>query len=125
MKLSYVIIYVDDVAKALEFYDKAFGMKTKFLHESGTYGETESGETVLAFAHNDMLKMHTGLEALKGPKRGFEIAFTADDVEKSFSLAVESGCGPLVQPSKKPWGQTVAYVQDPFGTIVEICTPMA
>jgi hypothetical protein len=26
-------------------------------------------------------------------------------------------------PEKKPWGQTVSYVRDDDGVLVEICTP--
>jgi len=48
MKFGYIIIYVADVATSLEFFGKAFGLKTRFLHESG-YGELETGETTLAF----------------------------------------------------------------------------
>jgi hypothetical protein len=30
-----------------------------------------------------------------------------------------------VQPTKqKPWGQTVGYVRDPDGFLVEICSPI-
>lgn len=64
MKLNYVIIYVDDAVKATEFYQKAFGLKTKFIHESNMYADMESGETTLAFANNEMLKMNTGIEPL-------------------------------------------------------------
>ena len=27
-------------------------------------------------------------------------------------------------PITKPWGQTVAYVRAPEGTLIELCTPM-
>lgn len=124
MKLNYVIIYVDDVVKATFFYQTAFGLKTKFVHESNMYAEMESGETVLAFAHNDMLKMNIGVEAQKGMKNSFEIAFSTDDVKSAFEKALQNGAKELKKPEMKPWGQTVAYVQDIFGTIVEICTPM-
>lgn len=124
MKLNYVIIYVDDAVKATEFYQNAFGLKTKFIHESNLYAEMESGETVLAFAHHDMLKMNINIEAHKGTKNCFEIAFSTEDVQKSFEIAIQNGAKELKKPEVKPWGQTVAYVQDIFGTIVEICTPM-
>ena len=50
MKLGYTIVYVPDVAQSLKFFKQAFGLPTRFLHESGTYGEVETGETTLAFA---------------------------------------------------------------------------
>ena len=73
MKLSYVIIYVDDPVKATEFYHHAFALKTRFIHESNTYAEMETGDTVLAFAHNDMLKTNINVEAHQGLKNCFEI----------------------------------------------------
>jgi len=125
MKLNYVIIYVDDSVKATEFYQKAFGLKTRFIHESKLYAEMETGETVLAFANNEMLKMNISVEAHKGLKNCFEIAFSTADVNKAFETALQNGAIELKKPEEKPWGQTVAYVQDLFGTIVEICTPMS
>lgn len=124
MKLNYVIIYVDNAVKATEFYEKAFGMKTKFIHESNMYAEMESGETTLAFANDEMLKMNIGIEALKGTKNCFEIAFSTENVQEAFEMAISNGAKEIKKPEEKPWGQVVAYVQDNFGTIVEICTPM-
>ena len=124
MKLNYVIIYVDDAVKATGFYEAAFGLSVKFIHDSKTYAEMESGETTLAFANNDMLRMNTGIEALKGVKNCFEIAFCSQDVQKSFEEAISNGATEIKKPEVKPWGQTVAYVKDIFGTIIEICTPM-
>ena len=34
MKLGYTLIYVDDVVATMKFYEKAFGLKRGFLHES-------------------------------------------------------------------------------------------
>lgn len=124
MRLNYVIVYVDDAVKATKFYQKAFDLKTKFIHESKMYAEMETGETTLAFANNEMLKMHLEIEAQKGIKNCFEIAFSTNDVQKAFEKALTNGAKELKKPELKPWGQTVAYVSDPFGTIVEICTPM-
>ncbi|MBN2091464.1 VOC family protein [candidate division KSB1 bacterium] len=124
MNLNYIIIYVANAMKAAEFYEKAFGLKTKFKHKSNMYAEMESGETILAFANNEMLEMNTGLEALKGIKNCFEIAFSTDDVQGAFEKAISNGAKEIKKPEKKPWGQVVGYVQDSFGTIIEICTPM-
>lgn len=53
MHLGYIILYVADVPATISFYEKAFGLKTRFLHESNMYGEMETGQTVLAFANED------------------------------------------------------------------------
>ena len=49
MQLGYTILYVPDVPATLKFYEAAFGLTTRFLHESGDYGELETGSTALAF----------------------------------------------------------------------------
>jgi catechol 2,3-dioxygenase-like lactoylglutathione lyase family enzyme len=33
MKLGYTILYVADVAASLSFFERAFGLKRRFLHE--------------------------------------------------------------------------------------------
>ena len=71
-----------------------------------------------------MLEMNTGIEASKTLKNCFEIAFSTEDVPAAYEKALSSGAKAIKEPEQKPWGQTVAYVGDDFGTIVEICTPM-
>ena len=49
MQLGYVILYVPDVTAAVSFYEAAFGLSPRFIHESGQYAEMETGATALAF----------------------------------------------------------------------------
>ena len=50
ISFSHLIFYVKDIQTALKFYQDAFDIKPKFIHESGAYAELSTGETVLAFA---------------------------------------------------------------------------
>ncbi len=43
---GYTLIYVDDVVKTMNFYEKAFGLEAGFLHESKDYGEMKTGERI-------------------------------------------------------------------------------
>ena len=54
MKLGYTIDPVSDVAASLHFHERAFGLTRRFLHESGTYGELDTGATTLAFAAHEL-----------------------------------------------------------------------
>ena len=47
-----------------------------------------------------------------------------DDVQSAYAKAVAAGAASLKAPLVKPWGQTVAYVRCPDGTLVEICSPV-
>ena len=53
-----------------------------------------------------------------------EIGFTVADVPAAYERAVAAGARPMAAPLTKPWGQTVAYVRCPDGTLVELCTAM-
>jgi uncharacterized glyoxalase superfamily protein PhnB len=55
---------------------------------------------------------------------GCEISFTAKDVHKSLNHAVKAGAELVSSPEEKPWGQTVAYVKDANGILVEIASDM-
>ncbi len=61
---------------------------------------------------------------LDEPPVNLELAFTTDDVGGAVDAAVDAGCTLLSAPADKPHGQTVAYVRDPWGTLIELCTPI-
>jgi len=127
MRLGYVILYVPDVEAALSFYQQAFGLERRFLHESGLYGELDTGATVLAFAGeamataNDLvIRPHRSDEA----PAATEIALVSDDVAEAYRRAVAAGAAPVAVPTEKPWSQTVAYVRDLNGVLIELCSPL-
>ena len=128
--LGYVILYVTDVAASLAFYEKAFGVAKRFFHDDHgkAYGELETGATRLAFASvalaNEHLKQEVVAAAPNKPPLGVEIALTTPDVPALFKRAVNVGAIAVSESATKPWGQTVAYVRDNSGFLVELCTPM-
>jgi len=128
IKFAYTILYVADVEKALNFYEQAFGFKRKFVAEGDEYGELITGETTLSFANVQLAKKNLPagfVESKAGGKPfGIEIAFTTENVEATINAAVKAGAVVVEKAKAKPWGQTVAYVRDPEGFLIEICTPM-
>lgn len=124
--LAYVIVYVPSVEASLAFYESAFGLARRFLHESGTYGELETGATALAFV-DEATSVTKGLFTLNRravPAAGVEVGLVVPDVAEAFARAVKAGAAPVLEPAVKPWGQTVAYVRDLDGFLVELCTAM-
>ncbi len=123
MKFKYTILYVKDVRETLDFYTSAFGLHQKMLHESGDYGELDTGSTVLAFSSLELM------ESLgKSPQKAqldapvFEIAFETDDVSTGLAKAVQAGATLVQDATQMPWGQIVGYVSDPDGFLIEVCT---
>jgi lactoylglutathione lyase len=129
MRLGYTILYVDDVARAIDFYERAFGLTRRFVTDDATYGEMETGDTTLSFAKHtlvgDFIPGGYRRNDPAEPPAGVEIGFVTDDVPAAWDTALAAGAIGVSPPTTKPWGQTVAYVRDPEGMLIEICTPVA
>jgi len=126
MKLGYTVIYVPDVPASLVFFEQAFGLTRKFLHESKAYGELDTGATTLSFAAHELGDInfpggHVHADRSAQPL-GFEVAFVTSDVQAAHTRAVQAGAIELAEPQVKPWGHTVSYVRCPDGVLVELCS---
>jgi catechol 2,3-dioxygenase-like lactoylglutathione lyase family enzyme len=128
MRFGYTIVYVADVAASLKFFEAAFGLTRRFLHEGGDYGELATGETTLAFASHTLGASHFPdgyVAAGTSPQPlGVEIALVTPELADAHAKALRAGAIELVAPESKPWGQIVSYVRCPDGTLVELCTPV-
>lgn len=127
MKLGYTLIYVADVGATVAFYQAAFGIAPRFQTECGDYGEMETGASTLSFVRDDLASSH-GFDYVPNrpdaPAAGIEICLLCDDVAAAFAHAVAQGAQIAAPPRVKPWGQTVAYLRDINGVLVELATPM-
>jgi len=128
IKFAYTILYVQDVKKALEFYENAFGFTRKFLTPENDYAELLTGEMTLSFASTTLAKsnLREGFteSSLANKPFAIEIGFTTENVEETVGMAVNAGATVVENPKTKPWGQVVAYVRDLDGFLIEICTPI-
>ena len=128
MKFAYTIIYVKNVKETIEFYEKAFGFKQKFITSENDYGELISGETTIAFAsiglgNSNFKNGFISAERTEKPF-GVEMVFVTQNIESDFKKALEMGAVEFEPFTEKPWGQKVGYVRDNNGFLIEICTPI-
>lgn len=127
IKYSYTIMYVPNVEATVKFYEDAFGFTRKFVTPEEDYGELISGETTIAFAHLDLAtsNLSKGYQQVNNEKPfGIELGFVVEDVVKAIEQVVQAG-GKIYEEQKiKPWGQTVGYVLDNNGFLIELCTAM-
>ena len=128
MLLGWVIVYVDDPPAARDFYMRAFGLEGGFVAGSNTYAELDTGATKLAFAAYSLGEQNfpNGVRPATNDDRppNVEIALVTDDVDAAYERALQAGCVSLAEPRDKPQGQRVAWVRDPFGTLLELATPL-
>jgi uncharacterized glyoxalase superfamily protein PhnB len=129
MKFAYTILYVPDIAKTIDFYQKAFGFSTKFITPEEDYAELITGDTTLSFASVELgksnFKSAFEVSSLKGNPFGIELAFTTENIESDFNKAIKFGAIEFEPIKEKPWGQKVGYLRDLNGFLIEVCTPVA
>lgn len=128
MKLGWTLIYVEDVAATVAFYESAFKLHRRFVHESGLFAEMQTGETTLGFAASTMAELN-GLRIRPNTPgdvaAGFELCLVSDDPDGALADAVAAGATLEKAVVEKPWGQRVGYVRDLNGCLVELCSPVA
>lgn len=128
IKFAYTILYVKNVEKSIIFYEKAFGFTRKFITPEKNYGELLLGETTLSFASITLAKsnLNDGFieSSLANRPFGIEIGFTTSDLNETVQQAVNAGGTIIENPKTKLWGQTIAYIRDLDGFLIEICTPI-
>ena len=126
MIYRYTIIYVASVPETLAFYKAAFGFEEGFLHEGGDYGELITGATKLAFSsHALMAQIGKDVATTPAAKPSYELAFEVDDVAAALAHALANGAKLVTPVTEMPWGQTLAYVRAPEGTLIELCTAVS
>ena len=128
IKYTYTILYVENVTRSIEFYEKSFGFSRKFVTEENDYGEIITGETTISFASknlaNSNLKNGFIESDLKNKPFGMELGFVTENVAETIKSAKNNGGIIIEEPKQKPWGQIVAYIRDIDGFLIEICTAM-
>ncbi len=119
MRYASTIVYVPDVAAAVGFFTRAFGLQPGFADPGGTYATLAGDGGTLAFASHEQAASGVGAEG-RAAHAGFEVWIEADDVPAAVRRALEAGAELVHEAERKPWGQEVAYVRSPDGTLVEL-----
>lgn len=121
------VLYIDDVARLVDFYREALGIEPRFFDADLGFAELGADARIAIASHKAGHFMMPG--AYRKPDgvevAGTELAFYATDVQAAYDRAVAAGARGLTPPRKMDWGQTVAYVEDPVGTIIGFISPQS
>lgn len=120
--LRYIILYVSDFDQAYTFYKDVLQLSVKM--QQGTYVEFDTGQTTFAINTRDSVREEIGLIVPHEMEKTatFEVAFTVEEVAQTIDILRAKGVQIIKEPVTKPWGQTVAYIADPDGHYIEICS---
>jgi catechol 2,3-dioxygenase-like lactoylglutathione lyase family enzyme len=120
--ISAITLFVEDLAAAKEFYERAFGLPVTY--EDDASAVFNFGNTLI-----NLLKATAAPELIEpasvaSPDAGSRMQFTitVDDVDAMCADLTERGVVLLNGPLDRPWGIRTASFRDPAGHIWEIAT---
>ncbi len=122
IRLGYVIRYVADLRRSVEFYRDLLGLEVEYEAEGYVAFRVEGPVIFALFARERVPELIGVEESHPSPKDRHEgeIAFVTNDVDALHAQLLDNGVESLCQPTDRPWGERTAYFKDPDGYLIEI-----
>ncbi len=124
MRFSFTFLWVPDVAKAMAFYESAFGLPVRTPPQSGEWGLLGDPSHPLGFEAHDVAPQRArgAFEEryVRGQPAGFYLVHDVPELEPALRRAVDAGCTVLSGPEITPVQNYVAWVVDPHGIVIEL-----
>jgi PhnB protein len=115
---------VDDAAKAIEFYKRAFGARERGRMPSPdgkiAHAELEIGDALIMLSDPMPQSTIKSPKELGGPSGG--IFLYVEDVDEVFQQALDAGATSTMAVEDMFWGDRFGSVTDPFGHSWQIAT---
>jgi lactoylglutathione lyase len=117
MKIGFVRVFVTDLAKSLEFYNKTLGMEIDYT-DNKNWAQFKSGEDVSLAIEACAADHEEHGSKLVG--RFVGVTLMVDDMDDTFKRLRTSGVQFTGEPEKQHWGGTLAHLKDPDGNILTL-----
>lgn len=122
----FAILNTEDVPRAVAFYRDLLGFAEAYrFPEDGapTFVTLRLDGAELGISEVSDEPMH-GRPLRPATGHRFEMCVYADDADEAVAALRSAGVPVLAEPADQPWGERVAFVEDPDGTPVLICAPI-
>ena len=120
---AYVLV-VKDLEKCLSFYRDKLGFKLKDREEDFAYlvfgGQTGFGMALISIDGASKLISEARMQPRKDSIHRNYFAVFLEDVDKEYNELKAKGVNFVKAPTTFPWGQRIAYFEDPEGNLWEI-----
>lgn len=117
-------LFIKGAAKALEFYQKAFGAKVRMRMDgpNGTVGhaEIQIGDSAIMLADECPQMEARSPQSIGGSPVGLHLY--VEDVDTVFNQAVAAGAKVMTPVENKFYGDRIGSLTDPFGHIWYVST---
>ena len=128
---AFPIVYCDDLPRTLAFYRDRLGFRLTFAypeHGAPRFAALQLGEgaelALADVADPDAVHPH-GKAVRPASGHAFELCVYADDVDAAVEALRAAGVPVLAEPADQPWGDRMAYVEDPEGNPVMLCAELS
>jgi catechol 2,3-dioxygenase-like lactoylglutathione lyase family enzyme len=120
-----ITLFVDDVARARDWYQQTFDLPVAFQDESSAVIEFDN--TLLNLLHRGEADTLIGPAPVAAAHSGSEFQFTiwVDDTNDACATLAARGVDLINGPLDRPWGQRTACFADPDGHLWEIAQTIA
>ena len=113
-------LVVQGAAKAIEFYQKAFGAEIKGVHDlpdgKVMHAELRFGDSTVMLA-DEFPRMGTCTSPKTLGGTSFNLFLYSENVDQLFAQAVAAGATVLMPLANQFWGDRYGQLQDPFGHV--------
>lgn len=118
-------LVVKGAARAIEFYESAFGAEKLFtncMDETGQvlHGRIRIGDSIVML--NDEFPEHGCLAPAEGSRPAVTVHLYVEDCDALYARSVAAGAETVMPPTDMFWGDRYAQVKDPFGHVWSIAT---
>ena len=104
-----VTLYVSDLKKAIEFYEKILGLTKKYEYSS--YAGFECGGVEIGLIPKD--RVETGSTTPT-------VEFIVDNVDRFYEMLKKKNVDVIEPPHEEQWGGRQASFKDPDGNVLEV-----
>ncbi|MFC5831312.1 VOC family protein [Nonomuraea insulae] len=123
MNFVSIRIITGDVARLVNFYERATGVRANWSNED--FAELRTASATLAIASTRTVPLFAPGAAHPADNRSVIIEFLVDDVD-SVHRNLTGFVGDFVnEPTTMPWGNRSLLFRDPDGNLVNFFTPVA
>ncbi|MEU7991533.1 VOC family protein [Streptosporangium canum] len=115
-------IITSDVARLVEFYERATGVRATWATED--FAELKTSSATLAIAGTRTVPLFAPGSARPADNHSVITEFRVDDVDRVHQNLTGSVTDFVTEPTTMPWGNRSLLFRDPDGNLVNFFTPV-
>jgi predicted enzyme related to lactoylglutathione lyase len=115
-------VITDDVARLVDFYERATGVRASWSNED--FAELTTASATLAIGSTRTVPLFAPGAARPADNRTVIIEFLVEDVDGVYQSLVGFVEDFVNEPTTMPWGNRSLLLRDPDGNLVNFFTPV-